>query len=139
MSDTLFMYLSNKVSNNDPANQAAFYMPPLASVQNVSEKTGGTVFLNAAETKTITLPSYATTDWVCITARVVGEAKIVTVGTDFDGIAAIEGVSAGYGTAKHPGYISMVTKNVTSFTITGLAAGTVIEYLALRLLADNAL
>ena len=142
MSDTLFTFFRNQVSNaddTDPQTSSSFYLPPFASVQNVTEKTQETLFLYENDSRVVTLPNYATSDWVAIVARVVGYARMVTVGVDWDGSTAITGRTIGYGTARHPGYISLVTKNVTSFTFGGLADYTVVQYLAMRLIPDSSL
>jgi len=142
MSDTLFTCLTNKVSDaNDtfPSESASFYMPPMDSVMNVSEKTMETIFLNNGDTRTVTLPQYAATDWVMLVARVIGHAKLNIVGVDFDGASAIASETAGYGTTRHPGYIAVTTINATSFVFEGLADTTMVQYLAVRAIPDSAL
>ena len=142
MSDTIFAYFKGTASNaddTDPETSSVFYNPPISAVHNVSFYRRETIELDATETRVITLPSYAVSDWIGIMAKVVGEAKITTVGVNWNGSTPIEGVTAGYGVARYPGYISMVTTNVTSFTITAIADGTTVEYLAMVLLADNQL
>lgn len=142
MSDTLFTFFRNQVSNSDdtnPQSSSSFYLPSMESVQNVSEKSQETLFLDLGDTRIVTLPNYATSDWVAIVARVVGHAKLTTVGVDWDGVTAITGETIGYGAGRHAGYISLVTKNVTSFTFEGLADSTLVQYLAMRLIPDSSL
>lgn len=145
---TLFTYIKGVVSNGDdtvPEASSSFVYPPLASVQNVSQYRRETLTLDATDTRTVTLANYASTDWVVFMARVigtdgaVGEVKLTTVGVDWDGVTAIEGVTGGYGTDRHPGFISLVSTKVTSFTLTGIADGTQVEYLIGKLLADDQL
>lgn len=139
MSDTLFAFFKGGVSNaddTDPEQSSSFYNPPIQAVQNVIKYRRETLYLDALETKVISLPDYAASQWVGIMARVIGRAKLVTVGVDWDGTTPIEGQTAGYGTDRHPGYISMVTTNVTSFTFHGVDDGTEVEYLAMILATD---
>ncbi len=142
MASTLFAFLRGSVSNaddTDPETSSSFYQPPLEAKHNVVFYRRETLSLDAAETRTIAIPNYATTQWVCIMARVIGEAKLTTVGTDWDGSTPIEGVTAGYGAKQHPGIISVTTTNVSTFTLQGLADGTSLEYLMAILAEDDQL
>lgn len=142
MSDTLFTFFMHKVSDADdttPPQSVAYHLPPFESVMNVSEKTPETLFLDNGDTRTVTLPGYASSDWVMIVARVVGYAKLITIGVDWDGSTPITGETHGYGAGRHAGYITLTTKNVTSFQFEGLADGTLVQYLALRVIPDSQL
>lgn len=142
MPSTLFAYLKGAVSNaddTDPETSSSFYNPPMSATHNVLYYRRETVSLDVAETRVIAFQDYASTQWSSVMVRVIGEAKLTTVGFSWDGSTAITGITAGYGTDRHPGYISMVTTNVTSFTLQGLAAGTQVEYLAMILIEDNSL
>jgi hypothetical protein len=141
MPDTLFAYLKGSVSNandTDPEQSSAFRYPPLEAVHNVVSYRGETVSLDLADTRSVTLPS-GITGWVGFMARVIGHAKLTTVGVNWDNSTPITGVTGGFGTDRHPGYISMVTENVTTFTLEGLADGTQVEYLIMTLAQDDEL
>lgn len=154
MSDTLFAYFKGTASNSDDTNveqSSAFYYPPIGATQNVIRYNRRTLALDNGDTATITFAGQASSDWVGIMLRVTGIApatgvdeqagvvKLTTVGVNWDGITAITGVTGGYGTQRYPGIVSMVTTKVTSFTLTGLADGTVVEYLAMILASDTAI
>lgn len=111
--------------------------PTMSGIHNVIYHRKEVVELDTSDTRTITFPDYAVSQWVCILARVIGTAKLATVGVDADGSTAIEGVTGGYGTERHPGIIGITTKSVTSFTLTGLAADTTVEYIACILAEDD--
>ncbi len=134
------MHLVGAISNgNDtnPETSDVFYNPPMDSYTNIVYYRRETLQFDTSDTRTITFPAYAATQWVVIVARIVGEAKIVTVGVNADGSTAIEGDTAGYGTSDHPGIVAMTTTKVTSFTLTGLADSTTVEYLACIAVADD--
>lgn len=121
-------------------------MPGGLARHNVTYYRREELTLDDTETRTITLPNHVAGSWVLILARIVGsdsqttgQAKLTTVGVDTDNVTAIEGQTAGYGIDAHPGVIGMTTYNVTSFTLTGLADGTRITYLAAILVDDSAL
>lgn len=146
--NTLFAYLKGVVSNaddTDPQTSASFVYPPMSAVHNLPEYRRETLLLGLGDTRTVTLANYAATDWVVFMARVIGtdgaagEVKLTTVGVDWDGVTAIEGITVGYGTDRHPGFISLVSTKITSFTLEGLAAGTQVEYLIGKLLPDSSL
>lgn len=142
MTSTLFTLFKGSASNaddTDPENSSAFYNPPMETIQNVLYYRRETVSLDNGDTRTIAFQDYATSQWVGILARVIGHAKITTVGVNWDGSTAITGETAGYGVDRHPGYISMSTTKVTSFTLEGLADGTTVEYLACILADDSVL
>ncbi len=143
MSDTLFAYLKGAVSNaddTDPENSAVFYNPPMEAHHNVLYYRRETLELDDGDTRAITFPdSAASSGWVCVMARVVGDAKLTTVGVNFNGSSALTGVTPGYGTDRHPGMITMVTQNVTSYTLEALADDTMIEYVAMILAEDDQL
>lgn len=142
MNDSLFAFFTHKTSNADdtePSQSSDFNLPPFSSGMNVCDKRIETLFLNNGDTRTITLPQYATSDWVMIMARVTGHAKLTTVGVDFDGLTPISAVNAAYGAGRHTGYLTVTTVNVTSFTFEGLADGTVVQYLAMKLIPDSSL
>lgn len=87
--------------------------------------------LASSATRTISYANYtALTDWPIIIARVVGSARINTVGVDTDGSTAITGKLPIYGTSIFPGIGSISSYNVTSFTVESLADGTEIELYA---------
>lgn len=89
-------------------------------------------------TRLIDFTNYASTDYVAVIARVVGECRINTAGFDTDGVTAITGKLPIYGTALYPGVGMITTYNTTSFTIESLADGTVIELFAATLENDAA-
>lgn len=147
MANTLFAYLKGAVSNGDdtdPENSASFSNPPMECKHNVTFYRHETLSLDTAETRSVTFPD-AVTGWVGIIARVTGtdrlpgHAKITTSGVNWNGSSSITGITAGYGTDRHPGMICMTTFNVSTFTFTGLADGTVIEYLIMLLAEDDQL
>lgn len=143
MSDTLFAYLKGSVSNandTDPESSAAFYNPPMEATHNVLYYRRETVELDSGDTRAITFPDAAgASGWVGVMARVVGEAKLTTVGVNWNGSSAITGVTVGYGVVRHPGMLCEVTNSVTSFTFTGLADDTTVEYVAMILAEDDQL
>ncbi len=145
MADTIFVRINGAVSNGDATNPdtaSMFITPPMTALHNVIRYRHETITLDRTDTRiicsTATFPAYATTQWVGFMARVVGEAKATTVGTNWDG-TSIGGVTAGYGVETHPGFISMVTTKMTSLTLEGLADGTTVEYLLMILAQDDQL
>ncbi len=99
-----------------------------------------TVALDLGDTRSLTFPdTAAASGWVGVMARVIGEAKLTTVGVNWNGSSAVTGVTAGYGVVRHPGMISATTYNVTSFTFEGLADDTTVEYVAMILAEDDQL
>ncbi len=143
MANTLYAYLKGAISNandTDPETSTSFYNPPMEAYHNVLYYRRETVSLNSGDARTISFPdTAAATGWVGIIARVIGEAKITTVGVNWDGLTAVTGVSAGYGVEQHPGMISMTTDKVTTFTLAGLADDTTVEYVAMILAEDDQL
>jgi hypothetical protein len=148
MPSTMFSYIKGVVSNgNDlgPEQSSDFLYPPMSAYHNVTVYRRETITLDAAGARSVTLPAYVATSCVGFWARITGtdgvpgEARLTTVGTDWDGVTAITGETAGYGTDKHPGYISAITENVTTFTLTGLADGTQVEYLIGIIVQDDQL
>lgn len=142
MADTLFAYFKGAVSNandTDPETSSAFYNPPMEAKHNVLYYRRETVPLDDGDTRSVTIPSYTSALWIGFMARVVGEAKLTTVGVNWDGATAITGVTAGYGVERHPGFISMATTKVTTFTLEGLADDTTVEYLVMVLTTDDQL
>jgi hypothetical protein len=143
MPDTLFAYLKGAVSNGDdtdPESSAVFYNPPMEAHHNVLYYRRETVGLDLGDTRAITFPdSSAASGWVGVMARVIGEAKLTTVGVNWNGSSAITGVTVGYGVIQHPGMISTVTSNVTGFTLEGLADDTTVQYVAMILAQDDQL
>ncbi len=139
MALTLYTFFKGSASNGDdtdPEQSSSFYNPPMTTYQNVSIYRRETVALDDGDTRTITLPNYAASGWSAVMARVIGEAKITTVGTDWNGASGVTGDTVGYGVSRYPGMISLSTTNVTSFTLEGLADSTTVEYLAMTLLTD---
>lgn len=142
MANTLFAYLKGAISNKDdtdPETSSSFYNPPMEARHNVRYYRRETVSLDQGDTRTISIPDYASSDWSGVMARVVGEVKLTTIGHNADTIAAITGVTVGYGVERHPGYISMISIEVVSFTLEGLADGSTVEYLAMVLAQDDQL
>lgn len=87
--------------------------------------------LDDTETRTISYANYtALSDWAYIVMRVIGEARINTVGVDTDGVTAITGKLPAYGTEIFPGVVLLSTYNVSTFTVESLADGTSIELFA---------
>jgi hypothetical protein len=137
---TLFARLQASLSNGDDTNPdtSDIYTDASSTARhNVLYYRRETLDLDDTETRAITFPNYSTSQWVLILARVVGNAKITTVGVDADGVTAIQGDTAGYGTVDHPGIIGMTTYNVTSFTLESLADSTSVEYLACIIAEDD--
>ncbi len=143
MADTLYAYLKGAISNandTDPESSAVFYNPPMEAYHNVLYYRRETVLLDDGDTRAITFPNTAAaTGWIGIIARVIGEAKITTVGVNWDGTTAVTGVTVGYGVDRHPGMISAITNSVTGITLEGLADSTTVEYVAMILAEDDAL
>ncbi len=143
MSDTLFAYLKGAISNGDdtdPESSAVFYNPPMEAHHNVIYYRRETLELDDGDTRSITFPNAtASSGWVGVMARVIGEAKLTTVGVNWAGSGAITGVTVGYGASRHPGMMSATTYNVTSFTLEGLADDTTVEYVAMILAEDDQL
>lgn len=143
MANTLFAYLKGAVSNGDdtdPENSAVFYNPPIEAHHNVLYYRRESLILADGETQSVTFQtSAAASGWVGIMARVVGEAKLTTVGVNWNGSSAVTGVTLGYGVDRHPGMISLVTKNVSTFRFESLADDTEIRYVAMILAEDDAL
>ncbi len=142
MTSTLFAYFKGSVSNGDdtdPETSSSFYNPPIEAKHNVLYYRRETVGLDDGDTRTVSIPDSATGSWVGFMARVIGEAKLTTVGVNWDGSTAVTGVTSGYGVARYPGYISMTTTNTTTFTLEGLADDTTVEYLAMILAEDDQL
>lgn len=143
MVDTIFTYLKGSVSNaddTDPEQSSSFYNPPMVAYNNVLYSRRETLALDDGDTRAITFPdSAAASGWVGIMVRVVGEAKLTTIGVNWNGSSAVTGVTVGYGVDRHPGIISLTTKNVTSYTLEGLADDTTVEYVAMILARDDQL
>jgi hypothetical protein len=143
MSNTLFAYLKGAISNGDdtdPENSASFYGPPWEAHHNILYYRRETLDFDLGDTRSVTFPdTAAATGWVGVMARVVGEAKLTTVGVNWDGSTAVTGVTPGYGVDRYPGMISVVTDKVTSFTFEGLADDTTVEYVAMILAEDDQL
>jgi hypothetical protein len=141
--NTLFAYLKGAISNSndtDPEDSSAFVNPPMTAYHNVIYYRRETLDLDDGDTRSITFPETdAASGWVGVMCRVIGEAKLTTVGVNWDGSTALTGVTVGYGTDRHPGMISMVTKNVTSYTLECLADDSTLEYVAMILAEDDAL
>ncbi len=143
MTDTLFAYLKGAISNRndtDPESSSVFYNPPMEAHHNVVTFRRETLTFDIGDTRAITFPdSAAASGWTGVMARVIGEAKLTTIGLNWDGSTPVTGVTVGYGTDRHPGMISAITKNVTSFTLEGLADSTSVEYVAMILAQDDQL
>lgn len=143
MSDTLFAYLKGAISNaddTDPEQSSSFYNPPMEAHHNVLYYRRETLSLDDGDTRALTFPdSAAASGWFGVMARVIGEAKLTTVGVDWNATGPITGVTVGYGIRQHPGMISMITSNVTGFTFEGLADNTNVEYVAMSLAEDDQL
>lgn len=140
MSDTLFAFLKGAVSNandTDPESSSVFYDPPMQAQHNVTFYQRKTISLSLGSTFTIAAPGVSA-GWCCIIARVIGSAKLTTVGTDWDGTPAT-GVTAGYGIKQHPGMICITTYAMSSFTLAGLADNTEVEYVSMILASDDQL
>lgn len=145
---TLFVNIKGVVSNSNdvvPETSSSFLYPPISAVQNTQVYRRETLSLDAADTRAVTIPAYVSTQWVGFMARVTGtdgapgHVKLTTVGVDFDGSTPVEGITGGYGTDRHPGFISMATKNATTFTLTGIADGSQVEYLVMIFVDDSQL
>lgn len=138
---TLFAYLQGAISrgnDTDPEDSAAYGDQPMEARHNVTQYRRETLTLDEGDTHTLNFPaSPASGDWIGVMARVIGEAKLTTVGLNFDATTAITGVTPGYGTDRHPGMISAITTGVTGCTFEGLADSTTVEYVAMILSADD--
>lgn len=142
MANTLFTYIEGAIANGDgttPDTSSTFSYPPMSSHQNVLHSVYRTVALDDGGQASIFIPAYSSAFWVCFMGRVVGEAKLTTVGVNWNGSSAVTGVTPGYGTANYPGFISMTTTKVTTFALEALADGTTVEYLLMILAEDDAL
>lgn len=147
MAFTLFCRLRAALSaheDTNPETSPVFLLPGGTARHNVLYWRRGETTLDVDATETITLPNHVQASWTLILARIVGpdaatvgHAKLVTVGVDTDGSTPIEGQTIGYGIDAHPGVIGMTTYNVSTFTLTGLAAGTKITYLVAILAEDD--
>ena len=143
MADTLFAYLKGAISNGDdtdPEQSSSFYNPPMEAHHNVLYYRRETLSLDDGDTRALTFPdTTAASGWFGVMARVVGEAKLTSLGVNWNGSSAITGVTVGYGVTRHPGIISLITSNVTGFTFEGLADSTTVEYVAMSLAEDDQL
>jgi hypothetical protein len=87
--------------------------------------------IDNTETRSISLANYTQlSDWPFIIMRVVGEAKLSTVGVDTDNSTGITGEMPAYGTSKFPGILIFSTYNVQTFTVESLADDTTVELFA---------
>ena len=139
MAYTLFARLMGSSANDNdttPETSGVFYNPPMTAYHNVTLYRQGMVALDDGDTESIAVPAISGKN-VLFMARVLGEAKLTSVGTDWDGTTPITAVTAGYGNQSSPGIISLVSKNLTSLTLEGLADGTTVEYIACIVVADN--
>lgn len=94
---------------------------------NVVQRKVASITLDAGQAKVITPATGAESDWGFVLARVIGAARLETVGVDTDNTTPISGYTAAYGTAVLPGYVILSTYNVDTFTLHGEQDGTVIE------------
>ncbi len=88
-----------------------------------------TLSMASGDSVAFTPTNIALADWGVIFARVIGTARIETVGKDTDGTTTINGYSPGYGTSIYPGYIMLSTYNLSTMTVTAQANSTVVELL----------
>jgi hypothetical protein len=85
------------------------------------------LLVNNGDSSAISFPSTVSmSDWRFVILRVNGNASINSVGTDDVG-GPISGYTAAYGTSLYKGYVILSTYNVTSFTLSALAANTTID------------
>lgn len=141
---TLFARLQGAVSNGDdtsPETSTVFYNPVISAYHNVVYYRRETVSFAAVDdpARDLTFPGLTTGQWVCVIARVIGRAQIVTEGTDWNGITSFESRNQGYGTDRSPGMIAFTTTKLTAIQIEPLAADTTVEYLACILVDDSSL
>jgi hypothetical protein len=139
MSKTLFAYFKGTLSNGDdnaPEDSAVFNYPAISAKHNVIGSKGETIELDDGETRTITYPGKASTDWVCIMARVVGHAFLAVVGEDYAGAPTVSRTD-GYGTEAYPGMISIVTTNITDMEFEAVTDSTKIQYIVYKLTEDD--
>jgi len=96
------------------------------------------VTLDNTQTRVITPPKLsASTDKCFMLVRVIGSARVNTVGTSFNGITAVAGKIPVYGVTRFPGIGVFSTYNLTSLTLESLADGTVIEVFTAVTCDDN--
>jgi hypothetical protein len=96
---------------------------------NVQARRQMTLSMASGDTVTVTPSNLALADWRVLYARVIGTARIQTVGKDTDGTTTINGYTPAYGTSIYPGYIVLSTYNLSAITITAQADSTVVEFL----------
>ncbi len=94
---------------------------------NVKLRKITTIALDAGGNYLFTPTNIALADWSVIIIRVIGAARIDTVGKDTDGTTTIDGSTPTYGTSIYPGYVLFSTYNSTFFNLVGQQNGSVIE------------
>lgn len=93
--------------------------------------------LDDGDTRAISFANYASTDWVFLIYRVIGEATVNTSGVDTDGSTPISAKLPAYGNHIFPGIGLLSTYNVSTFTIESHQDSTKIELFAAISCADN--
>jgi hypothetical protein len=98
---------------------------------NILYKKTDSILLDSGGTRTITLPesTFTLSEWSLVTMKVIGTARLTTTGKNYDGSSDITGIMDTFGTDLYPGYIVLSTYNVSAFTISSQADGTIIELL----------
>ncbi len=139
---SVFTQLKGAISNGDdtnPETSSVFTDGSTGQQYNVIAYRRETVPLDVDTLRTINILNYNDDDyWHLIVARVVGSAKLRTIGVDADDSTAVTGYTGGYGTANYPGVIGIVTTYLTaSSALIGLADDTTVEYIACILAADD--
>lgn len=94
---------------------------------NVKARKVSTISLSAGQSFVFTPMAFQTADWTMLVLRVIGAARVDTVGLDYNGVTAIAGHTPAYGTVIYPGYVILSTYNVSSFTLLGQTGGVVAE------------
>jgi hypothetical protein len=119
------------MANNQDANSGV-------SRYNVLWRRIQEVELDNAETYVITPPKLTpATDKCFMLVRVIGSARVNTVGTSFDGVTAVAGKIPVYGVSRFPGIGVFSTYNLSGLTLESLADGTVIEVFTAVTCDDN--
>ncbi len=97
---------------------------------NIKSKELSSVLLDDGDTKAITLTDSVLADWITLTIRIIGTARLDIVAKDTDGTTTINSYLGAYGTDNLPGYITLSTYNITSLTLLGQEDGTIIQVFA---------
>lgn len=111
----------------------------LQSRNNVRAKRIESIFLDDTETRVFTPSNIILNNTQFIVVKVIGAARINSVGKDTDGTTTINGYTPCFGTDILPGYIIYSTYNISSLTLLGQADDTKIQIFCATCEEDDAL